>query len=71
MTITRYLCVSRKQGITVEGDVSDAFLRPLSQEVRSWLNEITPKNSSAGDMIRAIIQDAYYDYLEGKNDKST
>jgi hypothetical protein len=61
-----YATYARRKGISYMPDMDAALLKHLPPKVSAWLRKQVPENSTVGDVLRAIVIDAYNDEMEDK-----
>ncbi len=54
-----YITYARKKGISVMPDMSNMMLKSMQPKIAAWLKKQTPANATVGDVILAIVTDAY------------
>lgn len=60
-----YITYARKRGISVMPDMSNMMLKSMQPEIAAWLKKQTPANATVGDVILAIVTDAYLEEVGG------
>lgn len=55
---------ARRRGMDTRPHISTALLTQTTPEVRAWLDRQTPAGATVGDVILAIITDAYHEESE-------
>ena len=54
-----YITYARKRGISVMPDTTNMMLKSMQPQIAAWLKKQTPKDATIGDVILAIVTDAY------------
>lgn len=54
-----YITYARKKGVSVMPDMSNMMLKSMQPKIAAWLKKQTPKDATIGDVILAIVTDAY------------
>jgi predicted transcriptional regulator len=54
-----YITYARKRGISVMPDMSNLMLKSMQPKIAAWLKKQTPQDATVGDVILAIVTDAY------------
>jgi predicted transcriptional regulator len=62
--VVNYIAFARKHGISITSAEKHELLQRLLPEVAAWLQQQTPKGATMGDVICAILVDAYNDEME-------
>jgi transposase len=59
-----YATYARRKGISYMPDMDAALLKHLPPKVSAWLRQQIPEGATVGDVLRAIVIDAYHDDME-------
>jgi len=62
--VENYIGFARRHGISITSAEKHELLQRLPPEVAAWLRKQTPEGATMGDVICAIVVDAYNDEME-------
>lgn len=59
-----YIGYAKRNGISVEPDLDTLLLKTVTPPMAVWLKEQVPNGGTVGDVVRAILIDAYHEDME-------
>lgn len=62
--VENYIGFARRHGISITSAEKHELLQRLPPEVAAWLRQQTPEGATMGDVICAILNDAYHEDME-------